>query len=195
MPADRHLVGTTVVWGEAAAPYRPGLLALREGPSLEAAIRALSARPEVVIANATGRDHPRGAGLAINLGAVLDLPSVGVTDRPLLAAGAEPSPSAGTRARSCLKVGRAHACFARAHALGPSSSTQPGALTSRRPCPWCSRRSGGHALRRRCGGRGFRPAVHGPRIAGSADRSLLNSDATCEIALFSGETATHQSPS
>jgi deoxyribonuclease V len=92
MRADRHLAGTAVVLGEAGAAYQPGLLALREGPLLEAAVHALPGTPEVVIANATGRDHPRGAGLALHLGAVLDLPSIGVTDRPLLAAGAEPGP-------------------------------------------------------------------------------------------------------
>ena len=95
MRADRHLTGTTVVRGKAGGPYQPGLLALREGRLLEAAVRALPREPEVVIANATGRDHPRGAGLALHLGAVLDLPSVGTTDRPLLAAGAEPGPERG----------------------------------------------------------------------------------------------------
>ncbi len=85
MRADRHLCGTTVVRGRAGASYRPGLLALREGPLLEQAVRSLPQSPEVVIANATGRDHPRGAGLALYLGAALDLPSIGVTDRPLLA--------------------------------------------------------------------------------------------------------------
>jgi deoxyribonuclease V len=95
MRADRQLVGTAVVRGEAGAHYQPGLLALREGRLLEAAVRALPGKPEVVIANATGRDHPRGAGLAIQLGAVLDLPSVGLTDRSLLAVGAEPGPEHG----------------------------------------------------------------------------------------------------
>ena len=97
MRADRHLVATAVVRGAASGPYRPGLLALREGRLLEAAVRALPERPEVVIANATGRDHPRGAGLTLHLGAVLDLPSVGVTDRPLLASGADPGPDRGAR--------------------------------------------------------------------------------------------------
>ena len=92
MRADRHLAGTAVARGRAAAAYEPGLLALREGRLLEAAVRALPIRPEVVLANATGRDHPRGAGLALHLGAALDLPTVGVTDRPLLAAGPEPGP-------------------------------------------------------------------------------------------------------
>jgi deoxyribonuclease V len=92
MHGDRHLAGTAIVRGEAGAPYRPGLLALREGGLLEAAVRALPGEPEVLIANATGRDHPHRAGLALHLGGVLDLPSIGVTDRPLLAAGAEVGP-------------------------------------------------------------------------------------------------------
>ena len=82
--------GETVVTGTAGAPYEPGLLALREGPLLEAAVRALAVAPEVLLVDATGRDHPRRAGLALHLGAVLDLPTVGVTHRPLLAEGPWP---------------------------------------------------------------------------------------------------------
>ena len=77
--------------GAAGAAYAAGLLALREGELLEAAVRALSERPDVLLVNATGRDHPRGAGLALQLGAVLDLPTVGVTHRQLLATGEWPS--------------------------------------------------------------------------------------------------------
>lgn len=68
----------------------PTLLALREGPLLEQAVRALEIVPEVLVVNATGRDHPRRAGLALQLGAMLGLPTVGVTTRPLLAQGAWP---------------------------------------------------------------------------------------------------------
>jgi deoxyribonuclease V len=78
------------VAGRAGAAYAPGLLALREGPSLEAAVRSLAVRPDVLLVDATGRDHPRRAGLALQLGAVLDLPTVGVTHRPLCAHGAWP---------------------------------------------------------------------------------------------------------
>jgi deoxyribonuclease V len=95
MHTDRHLAGTAIVRGEAGAPYQPGLLALREGRLLEAAVRALPGQPEVLIANATARDHPYRAGLALHLGAVLDLPSIGVTDQPLLAEGAEAAPERG----------------------------------------------------------------------------------------------------
>jgi deoxyribonuclease V len=80
-----------VVRGAAGAPYRAGRLALREGRLLEAAVRALAARPDVLLVDATGRDHPRRAGLATHLGAILDLPTVGVTHRPLLANGDWPA--------------------------------------------------------------------------------------------------------
>jgi len=76
---------SAVVRGETGAPYEAGYLALREGEWLERAVRALPRLPDVLLVNATGRDHPRRAGLALHLGAVLDVPTVGVTDRPLLA--------------------------------------------------------------------------------------------------------------
>jgi deoxyribonuclease V len=79
----------------AGAPYEAGLLALREGLLLGAAVRALSARPDALLVNATGRDHARRAGLALHVGAVLELPMAGVTHRPLLAAGAWPRDARG----------------------------------------------------------------------------------------------------
>ena len=94
----RRLARHAQVTAEAGAPYEPGLLALREGPVLEAAVRALATAPDVVLVDATGRDHPRRAGLALHLGAVLDLPTVGVTDRPLVAAGPPPGSERGARA-------------------------------------------------------------------------------------------------
>jgi deoxyribonuclease V len=103
MPGNRGLVESAVAVGVAGAPYEPGLLALREGPLLEAALRALSERPEVLLCNATGRDHPRAAGLALHLGAVLDLPSIGVTDRPLLAEGPEPAGERGATSPVLLR--------------------------------------------------------------------------------------------
>ena len=93
----------TLVPGSAGAPYEPGLLALREGELLEAAVRALPEVPDVLLIDATGRDHPRRAGLALQLGAALDLPTVGVTHRPLGAEGEWPADERG--ARSPLVLG------------------------------------------------------------------------------------------
>jgi deoxyribonuclease V len=94
---------SAVVAGRAGAPYEAGLLALREGALLELAVRGLRGRPEALLVNATGRDHPRGAGVALHLGAVLGLPTVGVTHRPLLAGGDWPRDEPG--ARSPLRLG------------------------------------------------------------------------------------------
>jgi deoxyribonuclease V len=95
MVRGRRRLAEAVVAGRAGAPYAAGLLALREGPVLEAAARALDAAPDVVLVDASGRDHPRRAGLALQLGAILDLPTVGVTHRPLLAEGAWPDDARG----------------------------------------------------------------------------------------------------
>lgn len=90
-------LATAAVHGEAGAAYAAGLLALREGPLLEAAVRALASPPDILIVDATGRDHPRHAGLAVHLGAVLDLPTVGVTHRTLRAKGTWPPDQRGAR--------------------------------------------------------------------------------------------------
>lgn len=95
---DRHVLA-----GTAAASYTPGLLALRVGALMEDAVRALGRRPDVLLVDATGRDHPRRAGLAVQLGAELALPTVGVTHRPLVAWGEWPEDRRG--ATSPLRVG------------------------------------------------------------------------------------------
>jgi deoxyribonuclease V len=94
---------TRVVSGAAGAPYEPGLLALREGGLLEAALGLLPAVPELLVVNATGRDHPRQAGLALHLGARLGVASIGVTNRPLVANGDAPDERPG--ATSALRIG------------------------------------------------------------------------------------------
>lgn len=86
---EREVIAEAVVRARAGAAYQPGLLALREGPGLEAALRELP-RADVLLIDATGRDHPRRAGVALHLGARLEIASVGVTHRPLVATGDEP---------------------------------------------------------------------------------------------------------
>jgi deoxyribonuclease V len=99
---DGELADDHVRIGVAGAPYTPGLLALRIGRLMEQATRGLATRPDVLLIDATGRDHPRGAGLAMQLGAVLDLPTIGITHRPLLATGKWPDDHRG--ATSPLRI-------------------------------------------------------------------------------------------
>jgi deoxyribonuclease V len=98
-----RVVARQSIAGHASGPYVPGMLALRLGPLLEAVVRRLAPLPDVLLLDATGRDHPRQAGLALQLGAVLDLPTVGITHRPLTASGDWPADEAG--ATSPLSIG------------------------------------------------------------------------------------------
>jgi deoxyribonuclease V len=119
------LIATAVVDGEAGAPYEPGLLALREGPLLEAAVCKLPRRPDVLLADATARDHPRRAGLALHLGAVLELPTVGVTHRSLVAEGEWPGEERG--ALSELRIGdEVVACWLRVRRGARPLAVHPG---------------------------------------------------------------------
>ena len=84
------VVATTTATRQLEHEYHPGYLALSVGPILEDVVRALSVKPEVIVVNAGGRDHERGAGLALHLGAALDVPTVGVTDRPIVGSSTSP---------------------------------------------------------------------------------------------------------
>jgi len=100
---EGDIVDQRIRTGVAGAPYIPGLLALRIGPLMEQATRGLATRPDVLLLDATARDHPRRAGLALHLGAVLGMPTIGVTHRPLIAEGEWPSDRRG--ATSALRLG------------------------------------------------------------------------------------------
>jgi deoxyribonuclease V len=84
------VIAQAVAAARVPAPYTPGFLARREGPALAAAVLALELIPDVLLVDATGIDHPRRAGLAVHLGAVTGITTVGVTQRPLVATGPLP---------------------------------------------------------------------------------------------------------
>lgn len=99
--------------------YRPGYLALAVGSLLEDIVGALSVHPDLIFVNGTGGDHDRGAGVAIHLGAACDVPTIGVTDRPLIAVGPQPRAVAGGWAPLHVR-GRMVGCRVR-----PTASSQP----------------------------------------------------------------------
>ncbi|GFG50500.1 hypothetical protein CQY20_23655 [Mycolicibacterium agri] len=85
------LLATATCTRRLTRPYHPGYLAVSVGPILEDVVHALPMRPDVVIVNAAGRDHVRGAGLAIQLGSALDIATIGITDKTDLGVAAEPA--------------------------------------------------------------------------------------------------------
>ena len=100
---EGRVIDEAISEGLTGAPYEPGLLALRLGPVLEKVLRELAVPPDVMMVDATGRDHPRRAGFALHLGAALELPTIGVTHRPLLAEGDWPGDWRGDT--SALRIG------------------------------------------------------------------------------------------
>jgi deoxyribonuclease V len=98
-----ELVAAATRTAPVGAPFEPGRLALREGPLLEDVVRRLPLPPEVLLVAAAGRDHPRRAGPALPLGAVLGVPTAGVTDDPLVGRAEPPGPA--WMDRSPLRIG------------------------------------------------------------------------------------------
>jgi deoxyribonuclease V len=122
-----QVIEQQMISGRARTAYVPGLMALRIGPLLEQTIRRLSRRPDLVLLDATARDHPRRAGLALHLGAELEMPTIGVTHRPLLASGDWPADQRG--ATSPLQIGDS--------VVGCWLRTQPGVRPLAVHPGWC----------------------------------------------------------
>lgn len=72
-------------------PYIPTFLSFREGPAIIGAFRKLKNKPDILLIDGAGINHPRGAGLATHVGVALDVPTIGITKKILCGSGDEPS--------------------------------------------------------------------------------------------------------
>ena len=79
-------------------PYIPGLLSFREGPAVLAAWEKLQTRPDLVMFDGQGIAHPRGIGIAAQMGLWLDHPTIGVAKSRLYGRHEEVGPGRGDRA-------------------------------------------------------------------------------------------------
>ena len=59
-------------------PYIPGYLYMREAPAILRILAQVESDYDVVLVDAHGRLHPRGAGLATIVGVLLDRPVIGI---------------------------------------------------------------------------------------------------------------------
>lgn len=77
-------------------PYISGLLSFREIPAILAAIAQLEAMPDILMVDGHGIAHPRRMGIAAHLGALLDMPSLGVAKKKLCGNHEEPEDRKGS---------------------------------------------------------------------------------------------------
>ncbi len=77
------VVEVATATGDASFPYIPTYLAAREFSGIEAAVRRLSAKPDVLMVDGHGRLHPALFGVACEVGVRLDIPTIGVAKHPL----------------------------------------------------------------------------------------------------------------
>ena len=79
-------------------PYIPGLLSFREGPAVLAAWGKLQNRPDLLMFDGQGIAHPRGIGIASQMGLWLERPTIGVAKSRLYGRHEEVGPGRGDRA-------------------------------------------------------------------------------------------------
>jgi deoxyribonuclease V len=79
-------------------PYIPGLLAFREGPAVLAAWSQLQNKPDLLMFDGQGIAHPRGIGIASQMGLWLERPTIGVAKSRLYGRHGEVGHQRGDRA-------------------------------------------------------------------------------------------------
>jgi len=79
-------------------PYIPGLLSFREGPAVLAAWSTLQNQPDLLMFDGQGIAHPRGIGIASQMGLWLERPTIGVAKSRLYGRHTEVGPGRGDRA-------------------------------------------------------------------------------------------------
>lgn len=73
-----HPVYRTFELQKLTFPYIPGLLAYREAEAMMSVIRKAKVKPDVVMVDGFGTNHPRRCGIATHIGIKLDIPAIGV---------------------------------------------------------------------------------------------------------------------
>ena len=79
-----NIVGTNRWTGKVDFPYVPTYLGFREAKFMVKAIEPFLKEPILLFVDGQGTAHPRKAGEAVHVGAILDVPSIGIAKSPLL---------------------------------------------------------------------------------------------------------------
>lgn len=78
-----EVIGREHVVQKVRLPYIPTYLSFREGCAMASAFEKLERKPDVLIMDSCGINHPRRSGMASYFGAVMDHPTIGVSKKIL----------------------------------------------------------------------------------------------------------------
>lgn len=78
-----EVIGREHVVQKVRLPYIPTYLSFREGCAMASAFEKLERKPDVLIMDSCGINHPRKSGMASYFGAVMDHPTIGVSKKIL----------------------------------------------------------------------------------------------------------------
>lgn len=73
-----ELKKSVIAYAKTDFPYISGLLSFREIPAILIALSCLSEKPDMLMVDGQGIAHPRRIGIAAHLGAVTNMPAIGV---------------------------------------------------------------------------------------------------------------------
>jgi deoxyribonuclease V len=114
----------------APLPYRSGFLAFREAPAVIELLREHPLQPDLLFVDGHGISHPRGLGIASQIGVLLDRPSIGVAKSLLVGSLESPlAESPGSRS-PVLWQGRTLGMALRSRARANPLYISPGHRTS-----------------------------------------------------------------
>lgn len=100
--------------------YIPGLLSFREGPAVLAAWAKLRNKPDLLMFDGQGIAHPRGVGIASQMGLWLERPTIGVAKSKLYGRHEEVGPLRGDKAELVDRKGNIMG-----HAVRTKDKTKP----------------------------------------------------------------------
>lgn len=76
--SDLKLMDQGIARRPTTFPYIPGFLSFREIPAVLDALAKLETEPGILLCDGQGYAHPRRLGIAVHLGLLTDIPSIGV---------------------------------------------------------------------------------------------------------------------